>query len=582
VGDRALISGRRVIATMATLARTKKKYQRERGTLKDTLPRRPIFLVALVCAASATLANLLFLHTSHVSTSSERRPPYFTWVSGLLGAVSASVGIICGDSLPHVFAFGVTRLFIGHGDIKSSIVVTSPLFIFSALASMKRTRSLISSMDSSFLAHPFILRVCCLLPFLAGAGHTGRRSEYLNISAIPSCFVAFTTLLLMLVYNKNRAHKNGNLLSSEMKSQAIFAGISIVLSCYMTEIQLNPSLDFLYAFLMGSLFVLLMSLVFAFVADHWYAVGSGQFQMVSLDTAGMFVYVIAPVVILYLRFFEKYGKPFSLKYTSMEQYLQPAGILPKEDIISFSLVMMLAIINSVGIPLLNALCPIGGYLFSRAYTHGQPNTKKVALCIDFSDLQISRVSGMTDVWTCLEKKMDDQANVLLNIMVTLEELTQHPAEMKLIAEKGHAISLVPTDFQETRISLVHTRSISNLQIAHDKYPEIQWILAKDAIGRHPSLLSKASDLGIKVVYWSTLVQLSETKLTTKQKDAISADCSDKNGGSIIRVTLDKGVSSNTMISSLSDLINLLHNFHLDSFSAVVKDDLSHIIERKLC
>lgn len=79
--------------------------ERERGTLKDTLPRRPIILIALTCIVSAALATALFVY-SYSSPLTVHDVAKLAFVA-CLGAVSCATGIVFGDSLAHIFAFGV-------------------------------------------------------------------------------------------------------------------------------------------------------------------------------------------------------------------------------------------------------------------------------------------------------------------------------------------------------------------------------------------------------------------------------------------------------------------------------------------
>ena len=94
-------------ATTTEEAAATSSTPRERGTLKHTLPRRPIFLIGLVWAASATLATMLSLHSlpSVYDTSWQ----IFFGVASL-GSASALVGIVFGDSLSHSLAFGAALL----------------------------------------------------------------------------------------------------------------------------------------------------------------------------------------------------------------------------------------------------------------------------------------------------------------------------------------------------------------------------------------------------------------------------------------------------------------------------------------
>ncbi|KAL7539207.1 hypothetical protein ACHAXR_009722 [Thalassiosira sp. AJA248-18] len=573
-------------------ADTKEKPQRERGTLKDTLPRRPIILIALVCFTSAVLATALFLY-SYSSPTTANDVAKLGFIA-CLGSVSTSVGVIFGDSLSHTFAFGLALFFVDYSSIKSSISAASPPLILAVLTSWKVPKEIISSLGSSFLLKPIMIQAFCLTPFTTLIHQSIMNPAYLNFSSIPICTVVFITLVLMKIYNKNRPHKyHGYLLTPEMKSHAMFSGISMLLSCSIM-VESNPDAShMLVVFLLGSLFVLLMSYSFAFVADVWYTVGSGQFQMVSLDTAGIFVYFVCPAVILYLRFLDQYGEPIASKFAVLKEYLQSTNVLLAgdrygEDMASFSLVMTLVMITLVGVPLLNALCPMGGYLFSRAYTHGQPNTKKVALCINFSDLPRDADNRIL-IWKSLEqKKMGDQTTAVLNIFVTLEDLMLFRAELKLIGQKGHAIALAPSEFQEPFCGLSMfqgNKSSCNLEIAHYEYSEIfgkepSWMLAKssDSIGRHPSCLRVANDLGVKIAYWSTMVQLTGDKLSNEQKSSISGECLEHDGGSIIYITLEKGVSSNSTSTSLCGVIDTLDGFSLESLSDVARDDTTMVLK----
>lgn len=376
-----------------------------------------------------------------------------------------------------------------------------------------------------------------------------------------------------------------------MKSQAVFACIAILLSCSIAVERIpHASIHMLVVFLLGSVFTLLMSCIFASVADVWYTVGSGQFQMVSLDTAGLLFFFICPAVILYLRFVEKYGESIAAKGVVLREYLQSAGLSSRgdvhdEDMASFSLVMTLAMITAIGVPLLNSLCPIGGFLFSRAYTHGQPNTKKVALCVNFSELpsDASKRKSVLDFFE--KKKKEGQMTAVLNIFVTLEELFS--LELKLLGDLGHAISLAPSEFHESicGLSMFKGNNSCNLDIAHHDYAELfgknpTWFFAKsaDSLGRHPSLLRGASDLGMKIAYWSTFVQLTDDE-TTRDLNiaAIKGECSEHNGGSIIYVTLKTGVSSKCMSYSLCEIVDALDDYTLASLSDVVRDDATMVL-----
>ena len=89
------------------MAAAAEPQERERGTLKDTLPKRPSIIIAIVCFISTILSTALFLYSS----------PHLLAITGTdllqyifaacLGTISTSIGIVFGDSLAHVFSFGV-------------------------------------------------------------------------------------------------------------------------------------------------------------------------------------------------------------------------------------------------------------------------------------------------------------------------------------------------------------------------------------------------------------------------------------------------------------------------------------------
>ena len=444
--------------------------------------------------------------------------------------------------------------------------------------------------------------------------NTDNTNKELEFSVSPIiCYTSFVTMVLMHSYYMHRAHTHGCLLTCEMKSQSIFVGISMLLSCSIA-IMIDPSnvisaVNTMTVFLLGSLITILFGYIFACVADVWYAVGSGQFLMISLDTAGMMVFFICPLIVLLLRFLDKYGKSItSMAGVFREYYVQSMpkilsssiGDKSDEDILSMTLVILLVMISSViGVPLLNALCPMGGYLFSRAYTHGQPNTKRVALCVKYSDL--SKDDELWDVLLMKKKEGSDNSipAAVLNIYVTLEELTLYRNELQEIAKRGHFIALSPTEFDEpySGLSLFSgNKSTCNLQIAHYEYTELfgvepTWLLSRSArsSGRHPAMLCEARNLGMKVVYWSTLIQLMPggRSLSISQKNAIRDDCSDKNGGSIIFLTSEEGTSLSSSLSSnvnlvtphlLSEVIDCIgERFSLESLSNVAKDDADMVL-----
>ena len=120
-----------------------RRRTRERGTPRGALPRRlPMILIASANAVCAALATALFLHSSSSSSSSTPTSPSGTddddettsatasAVVGrarvafvaCLGAASTSAGIVYGDSITHLLAFGVAVSAMMNDDILYSIL----------------------------------------------------------------------------------------------------------------------------------------------------------------------------------------------------------------------------------------------------------------------------------------------------------------------------------------------------------------------------------------------------------------------------------------------------------------------------
>ena len=456
-------------------------------------------------------------------------------------------------------------MFVDYSDTSSALVAAAPPLMVIILSLFKDTRDVISSLD---LLNSAMARSVLVISFLTFVHQSMAHPKVVKFSTVPTITVSSMALLLMHMYHKNRAHKHGSLLASEMKSEAVFAGVAILMSCVIVHGNPNTSLIVLASFLLGSMFTLLMSCMFGATADVWNAVGTGQWQMVSLDTLGLMVYFICPAVVLYLRFLVKYGKLVATYASSGRDMLQSTGLLNTggldgKEMLPLSLVMSLAAITAVGVPLFNSLCPLGGYLFCRAYTHGQPNTKKIAICIFFKEMP---KDGVKVINLCRELA---KRNALLNVLVTLEELTMYPAELKLVMQKGHALVLAPSNYDERYRGLGILKSgktSCNLQISHHEYEAMlgeapKWALAKSSDTRHPSFLHEARNLGLKVIYWSTM---------SSDKRIILKDCQDKNGGSI--VLFQPPLAGDGLWPLLAEVLDSLDEFTIESLNAVVKDD----------
>ena len=460
----------------------------------------------------------------------------------------------------------------------------APSIVIPILSSLRLTQPAIAMLANNLylpvLAQSIIAIQCLVFATNFAINHTAQSA----LSLLPIFTATIITLALMQLYSNHRSHKHGCLLNSQMKSQAVLSTACII---YSSTILCQNSLMIGLAFLLGSLFVILFTSFFAACSDVWYAIGSRQFHMVSLDAAGMIFYFFVPATVLYLRFVEKYGVIVgdafdrivanSLSWMNLEMidgvFLGGQGNVPV-------LVFIISATTAIGVPFLNSLCPIGGYLFAKAYIHGQPNTRKLALIVNFSDLGYSQndTAKAESVMKSLE-----ETNSYLNVVVTLDDLESSSTTLKNLEKKGHNIVLLAssalTSGRMNSMTLFKGDVANNtLKKAFDEFNNIlgrraDWVLSKSSYDRHPLILQKAHELGMKFTYWSTLVQTKGAKLSNEELNRVLNDVKDKNGGSIIYITLWKYKNEGISVwDPAISIVQALEGYTVEPLSQVVKDD----------
>ena len=320
-----------------------------------------------------------------------------------------------------------------------------------------------------------------------------------------------------------------------------------------------------------------MSTTLAAIADVWYPIGSGQFQMICLDTIGMMIYFMVPATLLGMRFVSRYGEDLGSAWREIVGSFVHLNLgMNNLGNHGDNLVGILSLTTAIGAAVINVLCPMGGYLFARSYTHGQPNTKKVAVCVQYSHLE-----GVTESYfKALEAK-----KVVLNIFVTFKDIESNSEKLKELDKKGHHIALASsrTLGSFTGLSFMQTKNVrSSIETACNEYNNLfgtdsTWVLADSAISRHPAYLRKAHDLGMKVAYWSTLVEVNGSNLSEEQKALVMDDVIDKNGGSVVYVTSKNEALKGSISTAVTTIVNALDGFSIESLSQVVKDDTPMIL-----
>ena len=355
-----------------------------------------------------------------------------------------------------------------------------------------------------------------------------------GILIFPSLAVTFLTLYIMRLYYIHRAHKHG-LLCSKSLGLSVIVGLSnscaIWSSCSTTEdiISILP-------FLLGGLLPISFATVFAFVSDVWYAIGTGEFQMITVDTCGILFYFGLPLTILTVRFFEKYGELVCTVRISISKVVvsivQSGGdnMMFLSD--PFTALACLASLASftimIGLPLLNNLCPLSGHLFGRCYTHGQPNTNMVAVCVNFEDLCQATTDELNCIWKAMPK------NGFINIFVTGNELQEHPQKIKDMLKMGHFVGLSMNrcgdDVQSITFSYNLFRGILGKRA--------EWCHVGEGMSPQAHQLSK--ELNMKTAFWSIRCDVINNTLSPLELEAIKDELHKSKGGSFIYLTAAGG------------------------------------------
>ncbi len=338
----------------------------------------------------------------------------------------------------------------------------------------------------------------------------------------------------------------------------------------------------------------------------------------------MILYFILPAVVIYFRFLEKYGDTLQSIMGILRERVV-GSILGSLDMEHTTAALIfigaLSAIHAVGVPLLNSLCPLGGYLYSRSYIHGRPNTKKVALCFKFADIPrgesyllkfLKEMNSACDTYEDEADKLsvttgngvatedDDTPNVVLNILVTKSEIEKYPTQLKELVKRGHEMVLSAASMSSGVQNFFQgNKAVAELKNAYGIYSNLigeppKWYFASssDGMGRHPTLLHETSNLGMKVAYWSTMVSVNGWNLGADQLYSLKSDVRDTNGGSIIYVTLseqmkanvkrgegadESGLTSSVICQIVHSLRTGENNFSFEALSTVVKDDATMVL-----
>jgi hypothetical protein len=374
--------------------------------------------------------------------------------------------------------------------------------------------------------------------------------QHPRMEPLPYYLVSPTLCMLMAstmiheIYYRHLSHKRGNLLIFCQKVSIYTTLVPVLVTMFMLIYPITSSYHqqvteravSLLPFLTGALTASMVAGYLASIADSWYAVGTGQFQMIAVDAIGIAFYFVLPLVVLFFCFLQKYGSHVQSMLVWVASVLLARngiggrnleriffGIVKSDDLDSDGdiecqkmmlahvfVVLLLIHVITWGITLVNSQCPIAGYLYGRTYTHGRPNTKKIAVCVDYrvlfgkhidakerEEFLRELVSGGTG-WS-------KSARAVLNINVTAHDLLQYRQDIEKLHTQGHELVITvdddaPSDFAKTiRLAFDAYRSIFDGKAPSWYHP------ATHLFSSMPECYSMACSLGLRTAMWSNCI-----------------------------------------------------------------------------
>jgi hypothetical protein len=323
-------------------------------------------------------------------------------------------------------------------------------------------------------------------------------------SPILPTLVSISTLGLLGLWYFHRSCPNCNLLverSHNAMSMAGAIGLLVFLQLHLDHLELFLPV------LMGALLTVLCCATLTSVADVWNSVGSGQFWMISLDTSTMLLYLVAPTIVLGYRANDTHGDSIRTLLGDMAKHLHFATPLA-----TTSAAMLLGLAICTGVTLIAMLCPFGAHFFGKVYTTGQAATRKVALCVNWSD-QVTE-----------DALQDFPAQQVLTFLVTYEQLRQDSARLQTIVAMGHSISISSDDAKDL---------VDACQLHQTLFSQTPEWTCPGQLAWSPNVVHAAATLNLKVGLWSHGIRVTGTCLTPMQAKSLQTDLEGTMGGTIL-------------------------------------------------
>jgi hypothetical protein len=474
------------------------------------------------------------------------------------------------------------------------------LFLISRISAVKKLFHSEHTKTRSHKGVPFLAPLPLLILILTGASRMIKDGVEPLFLFTPTIMLCLAAMYVCYQYRTKRAHPNGKLnletnSSSGFIVASVLIGATISLITHAQDISLIISL---IPFLIGALASTTAAVSFACCADVWYAIGTGQFQMISVDTAGIGFYFVLPIVVLTVRFFDKYDYLVSqilervsiVLATGFENMFQDLASV-EDDILPVytSFIAFILITNGVGLSLVQSLCPLGGHIFGRVYTHGQPNTKLVAISVDFKDLFAESVLEeereiifkMLSNWkVSIKSKTITDTKVVkegapikaeININVTSSDLKQFPEIIKNLS-KNHYITIMMDDNQKYN-SITEAFGLCKKLLGSNGASPKWYHTGTTSRGSSPRGHSTSSSLGMRSAMWSSYVCTNQNKDINDEVISLQSDVDIHRGGSFIY--LRSGSADGSFMKTMKLVLEMLESkeFVPADISVVAKEQI---------
>jgi hypothetical protein len=431
------------------------------------------------------------------------------------------------------------------------------MFLVTLISRIPATRKLFRLFATGAILNPIMFVGICGLPvvtLLTGSVILVLEDVQVDFPIVVPAFLGIATLVLCGLYYHNRSFKHGNLII-QLESRGIAVAAALALTWTVQHaIGQNVASVFL-PILVGSAVTTLLSVVFCSVADVWDAVGSRQFQMVSLDTAAMLIYVVAPLLVLASLASDKYGETVSQALSAIIKSQLGGSYVhnparPPEQPMTSGLFLLLGLATMIGVPLVNMLSPLGAYVVSNAYTHGQPRTRRVALCVHLKDF-LSESKEKTDesIKNLVSITKDKH---IVNIFATAQEFKLYPETIVELRSAQHYIGICSST------------TVDGISDAYNEYVQLlkmepQWyhVGSQGGVSVGPDALKTAADLNLKVSFWSTHIAVgSREALLNVDLPNLCRDVNSTMGGNIIYLS-DTWDDADSFVSAIDTIVQEL-------------------------